>query len=386
MNGGFRFVLGAFLASRALFLAAGALAAALLPRSEPGGEPLETPGILSYWAHWDGAWYSEIALEGYEVRAPESTAFFPLYPMLVRAGAALGGGPALWGVFFSLVFTLLALYFLYRLAETLWSGEAARAATLALAFFPTAFFLNAAYTEALFLALTTGAVWAVRVRRDMLLAGVLGSLAALTRNAGVLVVIPLLYEWYRGRDSFGWRGAAALALPPLGLAAYMAYLRQRFGDPLLFARQQEEYWGREFTAPPETLRAAWQAAGEGLPYLMDPGALFLDPSAAPALAASNALNLAFFGLLAALLAAALLLLPPGLSLYALALTVPPLLVPGPLFPLMSLPRFMLGAFPLFLVLGVLLARSRWLLAAWLAASSAAGVLLAALFASWRWVA
>ena len=36
--------------------------------------------------------------------------------------------------------------------------RAAQVATLALAFFPTAFFLNAVYTEALFLALTAGAV------------------------------------------------------------------------------------------------------------------------------------------------------------------------------------------------------------------------------------
>src|SRR3712207_8443183 len=42
-----------------------------------------------------------------------SPAFFPLFPMLLRAGMTLGGGPALWGVLISLVATLFAMYFLY---------------------------------------------------------------------------------------------------------------------------------------------------------------------------------------------------------------------------------------------------------------------------------
>jgi Gpi18-like mannosyltransferase len=45
-----------------------------------------------------------------------------------------------------------ALWFVYRITEELHGAPAARAATLALAFLPTAFFLNAAYTESLFLA------------------------------------------------------------------------------------------------------------------------------------------------------------------------------------------------------------------------------------------
>jgi hypothetical protein len=140
------FVLAVFGLSRLLFLGAGALAATFLPQAEPAGDPLEPPGFLSYWAHWDGAWYSQIATEGYGERAPSSTAFFPLYPLLVRLGAAIGGGPALWGVLISLLSTLFALFFVYRIAEKLYGVSAARAATLALAFFPTAYFLNAVYT------------------------------------------------------------------------------------------------------------------------------------------------------------------------------------------------------------------------------------------------
>ena len=378
------FVLAIFAASRLLFMGAGALAAAYLPLATPAGYPLEPPGPLNYWAHWDGAWYSEVAVEGYGGLAPASTAFFPLYPVLMRSG--IGDGAALWGVLLSLLGTLLALYFLYRIGEDLYGLRVARAATLALAFFPTAFFLNAVYTEALFLALSAGAFWATRVRRNLLLAGLLGSLAAATRNLGVILLIPLLFEWLRGRREFGLVGLAWVALTPAGLLGYAAFLWGRFGDPLLFARQQGEYWGRELANPFSTLADAWLAARDGVGYLLDPEALFLSTSASPALEASNTLNFAILILFLIALAVGFVVLPPGLSLYTFLVVLLPVLAPAPSFPLMSLPRLVLGAFPFFLVLGYLLSRSRMVLILWLLFSAGAGVALTALFTTWRWVA
>src|SRR3712207_7142738 len=51
------------------------------------------------------------------------SAFFPLYPLLVRFGTAGGGGPALWGVLISLVAALFALFFVYRIAEKLFEDR-----------------------------------------------------------------------------------------------------------------------------------------------------------------------------------------------------------------------------------------------------------------------
>ena len=306
--------------------------------------------------------------------------------MLVRLGISLGGGPALWGVLISLLATPVALFFLYRIAENLYDSRAARAATLALAFFPTAFFLNAVYTEALFLALSAGAVWAALVRRNLLLAGLLGSLAAATRNLGVILLLPLFWEWLRYRREFGLRGLAGLALVPAGFAGYAAFLWGRFGDPLVFARQQDEYWGRELTNPFTTLRDAGQAARDGARYLFDPETLFLNTDPTPALEASNTLNFAFLILFLGLLAVGFVVLPPGLSLYTLVIVLLPVLTPAPSFPLMSLPRFMLAAFPVFLVLGYLLSRARPVLVLWLLLSTGAGAALTTLFTTWRWVA
>lgn len=384
--GAWPFVLAVFASSRALFLLAGALAAYFLPWAEPAGSPLEPPGLLNYWAHWDGAWYSEIATEGYDARYPASTAFFPIYPMLVRLGAELGGGPALWGVLISLGATVLSLYFLYGIAEKLYDHHVARTATLAFAFFPTAFLLNAVYTESLFLALTTGTIWAAYVRRDLLLAGILGALAAATRNLGVLLLIPLFLEWRRNRREFGTSGLVALGLVPVGLIAYAVFLAGRFGDPLVFVRQQGEYWGRTLTNPLTTAQNAWTAAGEGAGYILDPATLFLSNQSTPSLEASNTLSLAFLVVFIVVMAVGIAVLPPGLSIYTLIITLLPVLTPTPSFPLMSMPRFVLGAFPIFLVIGYLLARRPSAFMVWLITSAGVGVALTALFTTWRWVA
>ena len=233
---------------------------------------------------------------------------------------------------------------------------------------------------------TTGCVWAMYTRRDPLLAGLLGALAAATRNLGLLLLIPLFIEWYRNRRDFGSGGLAGIFLVPTGLIAYGIFLAGRFGDPLISARQQEEYWGRTFVSPVATLQGAWNSAVEGAGYWLEPAALFLSSSAGPSLEASNTLNLVFFTLLLVLVGVGFVVLPPGLFLYTFVIMILPILTPSPLFPLMSLPRFMLGAFPLFLVLGYLLARNRTALAIWLTVSAGGGVALTALFTTWRWVA
>ncbi len=386
--GAWPFVFAVFGASRLVFFVAGAAAVALLPDARPPDELRSAPRTLGYWANWDGAWYAEIAGEGYAgSHSPTSTVFFPLYPLLVRAVAhVMPGGLVTWGVGVSLVAALAGLFFVYRIAEEIYDEKAARAATLAMAFFPTAFFFNAFYTEALFLALSAGTVWAALVRRNLLLAGVLGGLAAATRNPGVLLLIPLGYEWLRGRDEFGLRGLACLGLVPTGLVAYVAFLWVRFGEPLIFVHEQTTHWGRGFRNPISTLDHAWRTAVWGADHFLHPARLFVARAPDYAFEASNVVNLLFLAVFLYLAGACLLGLPPGLSVYALVLVSQPMLAPSSYLPLMSMPRFVLAAFPVFLIAGFLLSRTRAGLAVYLVASSAAGIILVSLFTTYRWVA
>ena len=394
---GLVFVLLVYLASRLFYLVAGILLSRVVPVGLFQRVTSDVPfGTMNIWSHWDGEHYVALAAGGY-LQPPDnvSPAFFPLYPLLIRLSTELFGGPisqgtlSVWGVLISLLALPLALYFVYRIAEDGWGARVAQGTVLTLAFFPTSFFLHAVYTESLFLALSAGSLWALRVRKDLLLACTLAAFATVTRNVGVFLILPLAYEWLKGeagREYGPWRGAACLALASSGLLWYAAYLWLRFGDPLLFYTQQGR-WNRGATDPLTTFRNVFVRAGEGARDLFGPG--LLDPSVGGLAerlgAAVNFYNLLFLCLALALLVAGLRVLPLSLSAYALLLILPAIFFGTPEIPLMGLPRYVLVAFPIFIVLGVLL-EDRRSLGLWLVASAALSLILCALFVSWRFVA
>jgi hypothetical protein len=395
---GVGFVLAVYATSRLFYLILGLLLARLVPTPHPELTTSDVPaGSLSIWSYWDGEHYLALALDGY-FEAPRhiSPAFFPMYPLLLRSfSEVFGGSPSAetvsyWGPVLSLLFLPFAFYFIYEIARAGWGERTAKGTLLALAFFPTAFFLNATYTESLFLALSAGSLWAIRVRRNLLLACILAGFATATRNVAIFLVVPLLYEWIKQggikEPRERWRGLY-LALAPSGLIAYMGYLWIKFGDPLIFYSSQK-YWEREATGPIVAATRAWETAVEEMDVLRDP-ALWAHPTV-PNLVdnfdhANSVYNLAFLVFALIVLLAGVRELPLSLTLYGLLLVVVPALYGTPENPLMGIPRYVLAAFPIFIVLG-LLARKKFLFAGWLILSISVSIILCALFVSRRFVA
>jgi mannosyltransferase PIG-V len=393
-NKGLSFVLLVYVTSRLFYLAAGALFARVVPVGTFQHVTFDVPfGTMNLWSHWDGEHYVALAASGY-LQPPGniSPAFFPLYPLLMRSFAELFGGPlslgalSLWGVLISLAVLPLALYFIYHIAEAHCGEQTAKGTVLALCFFPTAFFFNAVYTESLFLALSAGSLWAVRVRKDFLLGCALAAFATATRNVGVFLVVPLAYEWLKNAREYRWQGAY-LVLAPSGLAAYAAYLWLRFGDLFHFYSAQS-YWNRRpthlSTLAADVLVEAYESviAVVGPP---PPANSVLEGLMARLNVATDAYNLLFLLFAVALLLLGLRVLPFSLSAYAFLLVVPAVFFGKPETPLMAFPRYVLMAFPLFITLAVLL-KNRRLLGGWLVLSAAASLVLCAEFVSWRFVA
>lgn len=220
-------------------------------RPRPFPMPFASERFAETFTAWDSGWYFDIASRGYywNPDGQSSLAFFPLYPMLMRALAwPFGGGDrAIWtaGIVLSYAALLLGLAVLHRLTAATFGGdrEAARRTVLYVAVFPFAYFFTQVYTESLFLLTSVSAVAAASFSRWGW-AGVFGALATLTRPNGILVAVPLGLLALAGRPRLAElaRRAFALTLVPLAFLGYCAFAYRLSGDPFGWLRAQA-HWG-----------------------------------------------------------------------------------------------------------------------------------------------
>jgi hypothetical protein len=364
------------------------------------------------WARFDSYFFLHIAQHGYTDQG--LGAFFPLYPLLVRLFAwPLAGHFTLAALLVSWLCAWGSYLCFFRLAHREFGARVARFALLFLALSPVSFFAFAPYSEALFLLVSISAVERARAGR-LWQAGLLAALGMLTRPTGILLLIPLAWECGRhspaitrlvsqlkqadtrrfhlearreaapkdapggsasheapprlGRRVPSDGGGAAerlggstaplrgvlgrgsswlsLGLAPLALSGYMLFLQLHNHNALAFLAG-ESAWHRHFTLPWDTVglfAIAFQRAGQ---------------AGAPELYAINILDLLLVIPLPALVLYSAMRrkrLWLGAALYQLALTL--MLVAVPTYPaqipyevLLSTQRFMLPAFPIFLLLG-----------------------------------
>jgi Gpi18-like mannosyltransferase len=200
--------------------------------------------IFEDWLIWDTGHYLDIASNGYDTF--ERHAFFPLYPLLLRATDELPGGQRVAGPIVTMLIALAALVVVQRLAEHEFDRPVAVRTVFYLVAFPTALFLYAPYNEGLFVLFAALALYAAR--RDLwAVAAVSAALAGTVRTFGVLLIIPLAYEYLRVHRRPRW-SALWLGLVPVGLAAYAVYCRVTTGDWLAFAHAQD-HWHRGYSWP-----------------------------------------------------------------------------------------------------------------------------------------
>lgn len=352
--------------------------------------------------NWDGLWYRLVAIEGYNASHKANAAFWPLFPWIMRALSNLTGVTVdVAGYLLANVCFAVALVLLYRLVALDFDVGVARATLWAIALFPTSLFFSAVYTESPFLMLAVGSLYAAR-RGNWWMAGVVGALAALTRSYGMFLVFPLGILFLQERGFYIRRlipTGIATALPLAGPAIFSWHLDRMWGDYLAWKHVQEQ-WNRFSARPWETMRYAFSQSPEGAKIGIKDGAdwswlreLANHPNWSTVtsepwrklVANSDTLELvctlSFFGL--ALIG--IWKLPLYQSVYLLPGLIVPLFEPSSVHVLMSMPRFGLTLFPLFVVIGVLLA-SRKAISLPLALLSTAGlVLLTIQFSQWYWV-
>jgi hypothetical protein len=201
---------------------------------------------------FDGGWYLSVLRHGYQLPPGgyadfSNAAFFPGLSWLTQAVQLVVRSEAAATMLVANALALTAFVSVWG-AVRAWAGDVmARRATLALALFPTSYFLWAYYTEALLITGSAAAAWAARRERHNT-AALLLAVAASARLVGAAVGPALaLARIVRMRrvDSVSVR---YLLGSLVGLGAVMAQQAVQIGDPLGFMRAGQA-WGRGFAGP-----------------------------------------------------------------------------------------------------------------------------------------
>ncbi len=225
-----------------------------------------TPLFTSHLATWDGAHYLYLSEVGYEKGAP-SCAFYPLWPLAIRACSVLTGGSHLVaGLVLANVFALGAWCIFYDITVRRFGETVASWALVLLIAFPGSLFYQFIYSESLFLLLAM-LLWLGMERNCYPLAWIAAFLLPLTRGVGVFSVLPIGWHWLMRRrwnwldrwrwlgrerqrmrsDRFGhrlgarWASTALLVAPVLGWVMYLGLMWMWTGNSFEGIEAQK-YW------------------------------------------------------------------------------------------------------------------------------------------------
>ena len=195
---------------------------------ESGKESIQR--LLNVFTRGDVQWYMQIANSGYEHRAFSTAqhanwAFYPLWPLVLKVGNVLPFGMIFWGILVANVFSIAAIVGVYKLVLLDYEQETALLAAILTLSFPGAYFLMRPGPEALFLLLSVLTFYAGR-KKQWVLAGLCGALATLTRLQGIMLLVPLIYQYfhfYQNGRQHDWK-ALAVPLIPAALLVHMTYL------------------------------------------------------------------------------------------------------------------------------------------------------------------
>jgi hypothetical protein len=236
-------------------------------------------------AAWDGGWYILAAQHGWPHAVPlangfpkfSTLAFFPAFPLSIRAVHAVGLGWIASGFVASLIFQVVMVILLWQLAKEVWGERVADRGMTLFLFSPGALAFALIYSEPMLFASAAACLLALR-RRWWVVAGLTAAVGTAVRPVGVALVACCIWEAARAiRSERQWSSLAAPLLAPLGIVSWMGYLWVHTGSPFTWSKA-EKAWDDSFD--PFTLIKRYffhevTHTGQHLPrFLPAAGALF----------------------------------------------------------------------------------------------------------------
>lgn len=215
----------------------------------------------SMWNKWDSIHYLNLAQNGYSASGENAKliVFYPLYSLLVGITAKIFGNYLLSGVIVSNLCLGIGCYYLYKIVSLDFDEETAMRSVKYMLIYPFSFFFGIAYTESIFVALSIMSLYYMR-KNKWFLVGIFGFLAALTKNQGIILVIPAAMEYLLSSQTFDelrkknfknivknfFTKGIYMILIPLGTLIYFLINIVLFGNWNEFLFYQKKYFGNSF--------------------------------------------------------------------------------------------------------------------------------------------
>lgn len=198
----------------------------------------------------DAPSYLGIAENGYVTSgdAMYHLVFLPFYPLCVKLFSFLTGEYFYAGFLVALLCFAGGCLLLYELTRTDHGRKAGLRAVRYMILMPAGFFYGLPMTESLFLLLSVGCVYCGR-RNRIWAAGILGMLAAFTRIQGVLLTVPLAFDYFTGRQNTAkwWiKHIAAVGMVGIGVLGYLLINYVLYGNAFQFMVFQKDHWYQGF--------------------------------------------------------------------------------------------------------------------------------------------
>lgn len=310
--------------------------------------PHQNPDFFSMLKSWDAGHYLSLAENGYPDGVTESTAFYPLYPLLIRTvGSLFLGNFLAAGLLISNLCSLLAIVYFYLLVKKLYNDTVAFTASLFMLSFVTFFYTSLVYSEGLFLLLVT-AFFYYFYEKNFSPCLFLSVLIPLARPTGILVALPLfgylVAEIWKSRKVDDLKNGILLLGFITGFSLYLGTMNYCTGS--FFSGFDAEYLFFPHNSLNNLLQPVSWFQGN-----------FLNIQYSFNGYTTSILNRVFFGFFLILLYFIYKHLDTMLFLYSLALGLIPALSDS----FMSYIRFILVIFPIFIVLALRFQKNPYLI-------------------------
>lgn len=201
----------------------------------PYVEVLKNSG-LPYWVwsfgNFDGVHYIRIAKDGYAYQFTQ--AFFPMYPILIKLVSFITFGNYLVAaLLISNTCFLIAVILFYKITKNIFNQSIAFWSCLFIIFSPTSFYFASVYTESLFFLLVILSFYFYE-KENYILSSIFGAFSSLTRLIGIYLSV-VLTKIAKRKNYF------SLFIVPFGLIVYMLYLKITFDNPIYFLTAQSAF-------------------------------------------------------------------------------------------------------------------------------------------------